>query len=238
MPKRTGDKASTEPHAAKANGPGRVAKRRRATRAKLLEAAYNIFAKVGVDDIKIMDVTDLADIGFGTFYNYFSSKDDLASQVLDCVIDDFGRRNDKATRNLRKSNPSLVMPISMRLVMREAAQTPMWQWWALRPDLLVDRMRDGFGRFAKRDIRHGIERGIFDLKLDEIDSAWEMAVWMMVGGVHDIVVGQRPLESEAFVTNSIMRVMGVNHELARQISSTELPTYSAPSIDWSFSLEE
>lgn len=215
---------------------GRVARRRRQTRARLLEAAHEVMAEAGVDAAKIKDITARADVGFGTFYNYFETKDDLASQVLDCVINDFGRRNVTATLGLRKRDPALVMPVSMRLVMRAAAATPMWQWWAMRPDLLVDRMRDGFGPFGKRDMLHAIEMGIFKLAPEEVDSAWALAVWMMVGGIHDIVAGQRSLDSDAFVATAIMRMMGVELELAARISSSPLPSYSAPAIDWTFQL--
>lgn len=215
---------------------GRIAKRRRATRARLLKAAFEIMSEVGIDDAKIKDITDLADVGFGTFYNYFESKDELANQALDCVIDDYGRRNIVATRGLRRKDPALVIPVSMRLVMREAARTPMWQWWALRPDLLVSRMRDGFEPFARRDMHDAIERGIFRISEAEIDQAWALACWMMVGGIHDIVVGDRPLESDSFVVHAIIRMMGVDLETASRVATSQLPKYAPPVIDWSFEL--
>lgn len=219
-----------------ANAPlvGRIAKRRKATRARFLEAAYQIMSEVGVDAAKIKDITDRADVGFGTFYNYFRDKDDLAGQVLDCLIDDYGRRNVVATQGLRRRDPALVMPISMRLVIREAAQNSMWQWWAMRPDLLVDRMREGFAPFAIRDMKDVIERGLVELHIDQVESAWALANWVMVGGIHDIVVGQRPIESEAFVVNCIMRMWGFSPEEAERISCTELPLYAKPDIDWGF----
>jgi len=215
---------------------GRIAKRRRATRARLLKAAYTVMAEVGVDDAKIKDITDTADVGFGTFYNYFETKDELANQVMDCIINDYGRRNVIATQGLRRRDPRVVMPVSMRLVMREATRTPMWQWWAMRPDILVDRMRDGFGPFGKRDMVDAIDRGIFDVAPEQIDGAWALACWMMVGGIHDIVIGQRPLESDIFVVDSIMRMMGVEIDVAAKISSTKLPKYTEPDIDWTFEL--
>lgn len=211
---------------------GRVVKRRRATRARLLKAAFDVMSEVGVDAAKIKEITDLADVGFGTFYNYFVSKDELANQMLDCVIDDYGRRNVQATQDLQREDPALVVPVSMRLVMREAARSPMWQWWALRPDLLVDRMRNGFGRFSRRDMLDGIDRGIFRITEAEVDQAWALACWMMVGGIHDIVVGDRPLESEVFVVHAIMRMLGVDLETASRISSSPLPQYSHQDINW------
>ena len=238
----TRDKSAPKPEGvvARSDRPdeGRVAKRRRVTRARLLKAAYDVMATVGVDAAKIKDITDLADVGFGTFYNYFETKDEMTNQVLDCVINDYGRRNIIATRNLRKKDPALAMPVSMRLVMREAARTPMWQWWALRPDLLFDRMRDGFAPFAKRDMQDAINQGVFHIAAEDIDSAWALANWMMVGGIHDIVVGQRPLESDMFVVNSILRMMGMEHGKAAVASSTVLPKYSAPEVDWTFELAQ
>lgn len=220
------------------NESGRLAKKRRLTRAKLLEAAYHVMSDGGVDAAKIKDITDKADIGFGTFYNYFESKDRLASQVLDCLINDFGRRNIVATRALAKKDPALIMPVSIRLVLRTVMASPLWQWWALRPDLLVDRMREGFGPFAMRDMREAARRGIFQLDEANIPAAWALAVWMMVAGIHDVVVGDRLLESEVFVVESIMRLMGVSPEDARRVASTRLPSYPPPSIDWTFCLGE
>ena len=219
-------------------GEGRVAKRRRATRARLLEAAYQVIAEAGVADAKIKDITDRADVGFGTFYNYFSDKDAIASQVLDCVINDYGRRNVVATRSLRKDDPALVIPVSMRLVLREVARTPMWQWWALRPDLLADRMRDGFGPFGKHDIREGIALGVIPMAPDEVDRIWALMIWVMVGGVHDVVVGDQPLDSDMFVAEAVMRMLGVAPAIAREICSSPLPQYAAPDVDWSFELAD
>lgn len=238
MADRTGNdsgKASELAHSSP--GEGRLAKKRRITRAKLLKAAYEVMADGGVDAAKIKDITDRADVGFGTFYNYFGTKDELANQVLDCVINDFGQRNIVATKGLRKKDPALVMAISTRLVMRAAMSTPMWQWWALRPDLLVDRMREGFGPFGMRDMRVAIASGGYRLTESDVPPAWALAVWMMVGGIHDVVVGDRPLESECFVVESIMRVMGVSPETAVRISITDLPKYPEPNIDWNFRLE-
>lgn len=214
-----------------------MAKKRRITRARLLEAACHIMSDGGVDAAKIKDITDRADVGFGTFYNYFDSKDQLASQVLDCLIYDFGQRNLAATNGLARSDPPLVMPVSIRLVLRAVMASPLWQWWAMRPDLLVDRMRKGFGPFAMRDMREGISRGFFQLEEGNVADAWALAVWMMVAGIHDVVKGERSPEIETFVTESIMRLVGVAPTDARRVANTRLPAYPDPSIDWTFQLE-
>ena len=53
-----------------------------AQRARLLEAPYDVMAEIGVDAAKIKDITDRADVGLGTFYNYFETKTNQSSVGL------------------------------------------------------------------------------------------------------------------------------------------------------------
>lgn len=214
----------------------RYARKRRSTRARLLKAGHDIMAEVGVDQAKVSEITNAADLGFGTFYNYFPTKDVLAGEVLDCMIHDCGVRSELATRELANSDPAAIIPVSIRLVIREAAATPIWRWWALRPDLLVDRVRDGFAEFATRDLRHGVEHGFLHLSHEDLDQGWALACWMIVGGIHDIVVGNRPLASDAFVSSAIARVWGYDSEAAQRVSTLPLPPFGPASIDWNFTL--
>jgi AcrR family transcriptional regulator len=46
-------------------------------KAKILEASIRIFAKKGVNKTKISDIAEAADIGKGTIYEYFRSKDEI-----------------------------------------------------------------------------------------------------------------------------------------------------------------
>jgi AcrR family transcriptional regulator len=48
----------------------RHTRRREQTRAKLVEAARTLFARHGVDNTRINQITDEADVGFGSFYNH------------------------------------------------------------------------------------------------------------------------------------------------------------------------
>jgi AcrR family transcriptional regulator len=195
-------------------------------------------SEVGVDAAPIKEITARADVGFGTFYNYFATKDQLANEVLDCLIHDYGRRNIIATKGLRSQDPAMVMPISIRLVIREAARSPMWQWWAMRPDLLVDRMREGFAEFGLRDMRDALERGIFNIAEEDQPAVWALAVWMMVGGIHDMVSGRLAPEKDGLIVEAIMRVMGMSPENAHRAATTPLPKYAAAKIDWTFQLEQ
>ena len=62
--------------------PTRGSRTREATRQKLINAALNVIAKKGVDSTAIADITETADVGFGSFYNHFKSKEALATEIL------------------------------------------------------------------------------------------------------------------------------------------------------------
>ena len=216
----------------------RMARRKRATRAKLLEAAYQVMSSKGIEATTLKEITENADVGFGTVYNYFSDKDEIAAQVLDCIINDMGKRNDIATANLKKTNPIMVVSTSQRLVVREALNNPMWQWWVKRPDLLVDRMRLGFRTFGIRDIQIGLGSGFYSVIGENLEATWNTLVWNLVGSMRDVVTGVYPPKHKNLMIEANLRVLGVPLDQAKEIANAPLPKYPKANIDFSFALEE
>jgi len=216
----------------------RVSRKRSATRIKLLKAAYEVFSKRGLDAATVQEITDRADVGLGTFYNYFASKEEVATRVMDCVIHDLARRNDVATAPFKDANPMLIQPTAIRLMMREALTSPIWQWWIRHPDLLADRMREGLRPYGLRDMHTSKDAGTYVLDQADLDLVWVVHCWIIVGGLRDILVLQYPIEREAYIVELIMRIMGVPSDQAREAASIPLPQYPAAAIDFSFRLEE
>src|ERR1700693_1788227 len=62
--------------------PDRHLRRRKQTRRKLLAAARALFARQGVDNTRINEITEEADVGFGSFYNHFDSKEAIVDAVM------------------------------------------------------------------------------------------------------------------------------------------------------------
>jgi AcrR family transcriptional regulator len=58
------------------------------TRQKLLSAAEHVFATLGYHDASIVKITEEAGVGLGTFYLYFSGK----QEIFDEVVRDLNRR--------------------------------------------------------------------------------------------------------------------------------------------------
>ncbi len=54
---------------------GRRERRAAETRLKLFRTALELFADRGFQNVTVEDITESADVGKGTFFNYFESKD-------------------------------------------------------------------------------------------------------------------------------------------------------------------
>lgn len=61
---------------------GRNARRKERTRAALVGAAQELLASGQAQEASIKAITELADVGFGSFFNYFGSKTELFDAAL------------------------------------------------------------------------------------------------------------------------------------------------------------
>jgi AcrR family transcriptional regulator len=61
----------------------RVEARKQRTRAAILEAAAELFTRRGYEATTMQEIATLADIGLGTMYGYFPSKEDVLRTVLE-----------------------------------------------------------------------------------------------------------------------------------------------------------
>jgi len=69
----------------------RQQRRTSATRARLLAAARELFARKGLDLTRIDEITERADVGKGTFYYHYKTKERLIGQLVERVLGELTR---------------------------------------------------------------------------------------------------------------------------------------------------
>ena len=79
--------------------PSRVERRKEKTRNALLMVALDLFQEKGIYWTKIEDITERADIGKGTFYQYFQTKEDLLEVLLQQGLNELLSRIQAAVRD-------------------------------------------------------------------------------------------------------------------------------------------
>ena len=99
---------------------GRRDRRRERTRGQLTGAARTLIAEKGIDGLRIADVTDVADVGRGSFYNYFESKEELVEAILSDSIQTLAAVAIGET--LEDADPAVLTCIADRRFIRLASE--------------------------------------------------------------------------------------------------------------------
>jgi AcrR family transcriptional regulator len=138
----------------------RGARRKRETREKLLQAAYRLFGERGVDAVAINEITEAADVGFGSFYNHFASKEAIYDAVVDSVFGAFGDTLTRLTSDVE--DPAEVVAICVRHTILRARAEPLWGRFFLREGFKPSAMTRGLGARLFRDVQRGVAAKRFD----------------------------------------------------------------------------
>lgn len=67
-------------------GMGRRERKAAETRLRLFRSALRLFAERGFQNVTVEDITEAADVGKGTFFNYFKSKDHVLSVMTEIQL--------------------------------------------------------------------------------------------------------------------------------------------------------
>jgi AcrR family transcriptional regulator len=132
----------------------RGARRKRETRARLLDAALRLMAEKGMEGVAINEITEAADVGFGSFYNHFESKEAIYSALVENVFEDFADVLDRVASGL--TDPAEVISVSVRHTVMRARRDPVWGRFLIREGFSARVLSRGLGQRLLRDIRNGI----------------------------------------------------------------------------------
>jgi len=150
----------------------RGSRRKRETRARLLDAALGLMAKKGMEGVAINEITEAADVGFGSFYNHFESKEAIHADLVKHVFDAFFDQLDALGRGI--ADPAEVVAVAIRHTLLRTRLEPTWGQFLIREGLSA-RLFDRSERLM-RDVQRGIAAKRFSVT-DPLMSA------LAVGGM-------------------------------------------------------
>ena len=111
-----------EPPSAEAAPPSRTERRKALTRQKLIDAARAMLADGTAADASIQQITERADVGFGSFYNHFPSKAELFEAAVTDVLEELGALFDQLSVDVEDA--ALAYAQSTRLILRLCRSRP------------------------------------------------------------------------------------------------------------------
>jgi AcrR family transcriptional regulator len=204
--------------------PNRLDRRKARTRAALIRAAQMLIAE-GRTNVPILEITQAADVGMGSFYNHFATKEQLFEAAVEAVMDGYGQLLDDLTADIE--DPAEVFACSFRLTGRLYRREPELSRVLLNNVLRLLSADNGLAPRARRDIAAAVEAGRFDVA--DLDVAVTMTAGSLLALGH-LLHNQPDRDDEETtdkVTEDLLRMLGVPRRQAHRICHLPLPDIDA-----------
>jgi AcrR family transcriptional regulator len=198
----------------------RLERRKMRTRAALIRAAQTFMA-AGKVNVPVLEITQAADVGMGSFYNHFDSKEQLFQAAVNEVLDTYGALLDKLARD--GDDPAETFARSFRLIGRLFRRRPDMSRVLLNSGLTLISSDRGLAPRALRDIDEATRAGRFTVDDPVLALAVAGGALMGLGQLlHD-----QPERNDAAaadsVTEDVLIMFGVPADDAAEICHRPLP---------------
>jgi AcrR family transcriptional regulator len=184
--------------------------RRRPEWSPAFAAADRVFRRKGVDAATVNDVTEEADVAYGTFYNHFKTMDDVVAAL---AAETLQRVADRTHAIIQRAERVELLPcVGARVILRMLSQDPAIRWLLNRPYILVDE----FYKVARPFMVDAEGQAVKDGRLKPAgghDCWLQTFPWMLISELNAVLSdGEMNLHEERFAQISL-RFLGVDDAL-------------------------
>ena len=191
------------------------------TRARLQEAARRVFGRKGMA-VSINDVAEAAGISRPSFYNYYTTVEQLLESVTEDMVAELNAQIDHSVRGV--DDPAARIAVGIRQYCKWAHDDPDWANFLLHFGLLNPRIIEVMRRSLLRDIEFGVQSGRFPIGNDQVNGVFALivggalaAIMMIRLGVDGhVAIGQKTAQAA-------LRALGFKPKDAAAMSRLPLP---------------
>ena len=198
----------------------RLERRKMRTRAALIRAAQ-AFVAAGKLNVPVLEITQAADVGMGSFYNHFDSKEELFQAAVNEVLDELGAILDKLTGE--GEDPAETFARSFRLVGRLFRRRPEMSRVLLNSGLTLISADRGLAPRALRDIDAATRAGRFSVDDPVLALAVAGGALMGLGQLLHDQPERDDAEAADRVTRDVLIMFGLPADEATEICRRPLP---------------
>lgn len=165
----------------------------------LLNAGKELFAEKGFQNTSIKDITNRSDVGYGTFYSYFDSKEAL----LEAAVDEFAQHliEYKSVREIKGLSIRKRMyygtkdilefvyekRVFLKMICSISATDP-------RSNLIADKVWDKIFERMFSDHSYFQKKGFSKEEISLSSTGWKIYGWALKGIIEGIVSNDMELE--------------------------------------------
>ena len=200
----------------------RLDRRKARTRASLVEAARMLLASRDPAEVSIQEITDAADVGFGSFYNHFHRKQDLFDAAVEEVLEEHGGILDVATADI--VDPAEVFAAAIRMTARLPKTQPQMAKIFQRIGFDLVAAPHGLAPRARRDLQGAEAAGRFTV--GDLDVTLACVAGALLGVLHlaptNATHAAIDRAADELAAN-LLRMFGVPAVEATRIAHSRLP---------------
>jgi AcrR family transcriptional regulator len=199
---------------------GRRERRKIEARARLLAATRQMIATEGAADLKIADIAKAADVGFGTFYNHFESKDAIVEAVLADVL--ATAATSIGSFALEFDDPAETASFSYRRFVLFAREEPELAAVLTKLAHAEDLFEESLLPYARKTLEKGRQSGRF--AIDDLDLALLSVIAAAFAAIKAVLAGRVGPDADTAGAEMMLRAFGLTKKEAREISRRPLPS--------------
>jgi hypothetical protein len=156
---------------------------------KLIDAAITYLSEKGFNGFTATKLTKSANLGYGTFYKYFSSTEDVLEAAIKKTISDRAIRI--AEINTQEKNKLIAFVRAVYTIFMDLCHDPSVQWLQEKPIYFCEIYYDLTIKYAKEDAEEVVKNNLLDESyLDNYEIKHKLCVWNLCGSVGAVKQGE------------------------------------------------
>ncbi|OBF83796.1 TetR family transcriptional regulator [Mycobacterium sp. 852002-51163_SCH5372311] len=200
--------------------PNRLERRKQRTRSALVKAAQQLIAE-GKTNVPVLEITRAADVGMGSFYNHFESKEQLFEAAVADVLDAHGTLLDELTASIE--DPAETFATSFRLTGRLLRERPRESEILLANGPALLSSDRGLAPRALRDIEAAAAAGRFRIADPQLALATAGGALLGLGVLLREDPDREAASAADAMTENVLRLFGLSADEAHAVCQRPLP---------------
>jgi len=185
--------------------PTRAVQRQAQTRVDLIRAAGELIAERGLDGLRVGDITDRANVAFGTFYNQFKTKDDVVEAVIAEALVGLAQSIEDSPAF---ADPAVAVVASTRAIVRIAYDDP----GLARLLINLEQAESRFARIIRPQAGAMLERGVTSgvFRITDLPTVLTMSIAAAFEVIRGVVDGRLGEGADLTCAEVLLRIAGMD----------------------------
>ena len=149
---------------------------------KIIEAAIIHLNREGLNNFTATSLTRSANLGYGTFYKYFSSTEDVLESAIKKNVTDWSLMISES--NKKETDRLLAFLEAIYKTILQVSNNASMRWLLEKPNYFVEIYFDLTRHHAIEDVKSAVASGQLTSEyLENFETKFKLHLWQICGGI-------------------------------------------------------